>query len=74
VAARHRCVLGRADVGSVRSVWPRASSRPAASDSDRPYFTTEGTHPVQLDFKTRELTIKLVYYGPALSGKTTNLQ
>jgi signal recognition particle receptor subunit beta len=29
---------------------------------------------VQLDFQTRELTIKLVYYGPALSGKTTNLQ
>jgi signal recognition particle receptor subunit beta len=29
---------------------------------------------VQLDFVTREVTIKLVYYGPALSGKTTNLQ
>ncbi len=29
---------------------------------------------MQLDFKTKELTIKLVYYGPALSGKTTNLQ
>jgi hypothetical protein len=29
---------------------------------------------VQLDFVSRELTIKLVYYGPALSGKTTNLQ
>jgi mutual gliding-motility protein MglA len=29
---------------------------------------------VQLDFGQRELTIKLVYYGPALSGKTTNLQ
>jgi len=29
---------------------------------------------VQVDFKARELTIKLVYYGPALSGKTTNLQ
>jgi len=29
---------------------------------------------VQLDFASRELTIKLVYYGPALSGKTTNLQ
>lgn len=29
---------------------------------------------VQLDFAKRELTIKLVYYGPALSGKTTNLQ
>jgi mutual gliding-motility protein MglA len=29
---------------------------------------------VQLDFAARELTIKLVYYGPALSGKTTNLE
>jgi len=29
---------------------------------------------LQLDFKAKELTIKLVYYGPALSGKTTNLQ
>jgi mutual gliding-motility protein MglA len=29
---------------------------------------------VQLDFQARELTIKLIYYGPALSGKTTNLQ
>ncbi len=29
---------------------------------------------MKLDFATRELTIKLVYYGPALSGKTTNLQ
>lgn len=28
---------------------------------------------MQLDFKARELTLKLVYYGPALSGKTTNL-
>jgi signal recognition particle receptor subunit beta len=29
---------------------------------------------LQIDFPARELTIKLVYYGPALSGKTTNLQ
>jgi len=29
---------------------------------------------LQLDFKARELTVKLVYYGPALSGKTSNLQ
>ena len=29
---------------------------------------------MQLDFQARELTVKLVYYGPALSGKTTNLQ
>jgi mutual gliding-motility protein MglA len=27
-----------------------------------------------LDIQQRELTIKLVYYGPALSGKTTNLR
>jgi len=29
---------------------------------------------LQVDFTARELTVKLVYYGPALSGKTTNLQ
>src|SRR5919197_1145884 len=29
---------------------------------------------VQIDFGQREVAIKLVYYGPALSGKTTNLQ
>jgi signal recognition particle receptor subunit beta len=29
---------------------------------------------VQIDFSIREITIKLVFYGPALSGKTTNLQ
>lgn len=27
-----------------------------------------------VDFARREITIKLVYYGPAMSGKTTNLQ
>src|SRR2546427_8876885 len=29
---------------------------------------------VQIDFGQREVAIKLVYYGPAMSGKTTNLQ
>ena len=29
---------------------------------------------VRIDVPHREVTIKLVYYGPALSGKTTNLQ
>jgi signal recognition particle receptor subunit beta len=29
---------------------------------------------LQVDFRAREITVKLVYYGPALSGKTTNLQ
>ncbi len=29
---------------------------------------------MQVDFGAKELTVKLVYYGPALSGKTTNLR
>ncbi len=29
---------------------------------------------VYIDVQHREVTLKLVYYGPALSGKTTNLQ
>lgn len=29
---------------------------------------------MQLNFAAREVAIKLVYYGPALSGKTTNLK
>jgi signal recognition particle receptor subunit beta len=29
---------------------------------------------VQLNNENRELSVKVVYYGPALSGKTTNLQ
>lgn len=28
---------------------------------------------MQLDFNAKEITLKLVYYGPGLSGKTTNL-
>jgi len=29
---------------------------------------------VQINLEHREITFKIVYYGPALSGKTTNLQ
>ena len=29
---------------------------------------------VFIDIQRREITLKLVYYGPAMSGKTTNLQ
>lgn len=29
---------------------------------------------VQIHMSEREITVKVVYYGPALSGKTTNLQ
>ena len=28
----------------------------------------------QINLESREITLKVVYYGPALSGKTTNLQ
>ncbi len=30
--------------------------------------------PVQINMQEREIAVKVVYYGPALSGKTTNLQ
>lgn len=46
-------------------------SVPRQRSADEPGL---GEVTVQLDFGTRELTIKLVFYGPALSGKTTNLQ
>ena len=29
---------------------------------------------MQFNTKDKELTLKIVYYGPALSGKTTNIQ
>ena len=29
---------------------------------------------VQFNIASREIILKIVYYGPALSGKTTNLQ
>jgi len=29
---------------------------------------------MQIDFLKKQITLKLVYYGPGLSGKTTNLQ
>lgn len=29
---------------------------------------------MHLNWQSRELTLKIIYYGPALSGKTTNLQ
>jgi len=32
-----------------------------------------GELPVQINMQEREITMKVVYYGPALSGKTTNL-
>jgi len=39
-----------------------------------PVGATVNRFVAQVDFKERQLTIKLVYYGPPLSGKTTNLR
>src|SRR5579883_354764 len=39
------------------------------------FFWYDGrSSPVQINFGGREIAMKLVYYGPALSGKTTNLR
>src|SRR5262245_61388130 len=46
-----------------------ASSESRVSGGDRGFAQM-----AQVDFQHREIAIKLVYYGPALSGKTTNLQ
>ena len=37
-------------------------------------LSSERGAPVQINMQEREITVKVVYYGPALSGKTTNLQ
>ena len=34
----------------------------------------QGDRSVQFNTGQRELTLKIVYYGPGLSGKTTNLR
>src|SRR4051812_7943119 len=76
-----RCPRPR--VGAFARVWgaclvfggPRSLRREVAVSRSSTLASGSGRkHQVQLDFRTRELTIKLVYYGPALSGKTTNLQ
>src|SRR6267143_324281 len=38
------------------------------------YSPSSGERMVLFNFSTRELTAKIVYYGPGLCGKTTNLQ
>jgi signal recognition particle receptor subunit beta len=39
-----------------------------------PDATTRDLQMVQFNIANREIILKIVYYGPALSGKTTNLQ
>ncbi|HUU02662.1 MAG TPA: hypothetical protein VM425_14575 [Myxococcota bacterium] len=52
----------------------RWSSVLAALEQGRAVFSGRVIGMVQINLEQREITIKIVYYGPALSGKTTNLQ
>jgi len=38
------------------------------------FAMSDGVYVAQVDIHERQLTLKLVYYGPPLSGKTTNLR
>src|SRR6516225_9833545 len=49
-----------------------ASRGSPAASAGRP--AGERIKMVQINMSAREITVKVVYYGPALSGKTTNLQ
>ena len=52
--------------------------RPLQTRVGVPYKRRESSHAghthLQLNHAQREVTVKIVYYGPGLSGKTTNLQ
>ena len=65
--------MDRCPVGG-RGGDPQPGRESGRIESVYPCFGSLEGSQVQLDFRSRELTIKLVYYGPALSGKTTNLQ
>jgi signal recognition particle receptor subunit beta len=67
-----RCAIGQPEAQDC-SIIPcfRVPSKPSAAGSPTAPFEDRK---VQIDFSSREITVKLVYYGPALSGKTTNLQ
>jgi len=54
---------------SVLLPWPRFHNAALSSIN-----TVEAALTLQLNHAQRELTVKIVYYGPGLSGKTTNLQ
>jgi signal recognition particle receptor subunit beta len=52
----------------------RLLETPISLISFRGRFLDKGPLDLQLNHAQRELTLKVVYYGPGLSGKTTNLQ
>jgi len=62
--------IGCAGPFTSRPILPKGKgSRPAPRD-----VQPSGVANVQINMADREITLKVVYYGPALSGKTTNLQ
>src|SRR5579862_6145988 len=70
---RGRCSASMASI-SPRSVAPASHCRP----HNWPYWpansTAKNNNPMAIiNQATRELQVKIVYYGPAMGGKTTNL-
>lgn len=65
-AGRYLLLVAAVKSAGVRSRYPEWSE-------SRTLESTGRSLP-QLNLETREVTLKIVYYGPALSGKTTNLR
>src|SRR5213082_393052 len=57
-----------------RRMLPARSSFDTLSTRHYPHRKSEKTHMVLFNYATKEITAKIVYYGPGLCGKTTNLQ
>ena len=55
--------------------WARTGPGSASREPERgsDWVWLEKVAMVQINMASREITLKVVYYGPALSGKTTNL-
>src|SRR5690606_34495658 len=64
----HRDLRGRCSRARVRPGVEQLRNRAA-----RRAIRTEGTMST-INFNAREINFKIVYYGPGLSGKTTNLK
>src|SRR5687767_7855435 len=57
--------------------WGSRSSRPRCGSAILERSASSGaggTRMVQINFALREVNCKIVYYGPGMSGKTTNLE
>src|SRR5688572_23653874 len=53
---------------------PPVPRRRVESEPSEAYARIQSDRVAQVDFNERQLTLKLVYFGPPLSGKTTNLR